>query len=211
MRENTYEYTKKITSIALAVITIIGISPVNPDNITRVSAEENKLSFTVAFYSGAMVSEENGLSEFFKQLGDKLDCNITWICPAVYDYDDYVKQTFTSGDMPDVMLLDNDYLEYYAYNGHLWDMKEAWDNSQTKNSGKLSDYAIKYIEYNGNAYTSDNESMYGFSLQRGQGIVTYIKASELRKAGYDPEVIKNANLTFDEYYEILKNIKRVIL
>ena len=199
---------KKITSIALTVTTIIGISPVNPDNITRVSAEENKLSFTVAFYSRAMVSEENGLSEFFKQLGDKLDCNITWICPDNADYDDYVKQTFTSGDMPDVMLLDNDYLEYYAYNGRLWDMKEAWDNSQTKNSGKLSDYAIKYIEYNGNAYTSDNESMYGFSPQRGQGIVTYIKASELRKAGYDPEVIKNANLTFDEYYEVLKNIKK---
>ena len=58
---------KKITSIALTVTAIIGISPVNPDNITRVRAEENKLSFTVAVYSRAMVSEENGLSEFFKQ------------------------------------------------------------------------------------------------------------------------------------------------
>lgn len=199
---------RKFASVALVVTTIMSISAVDFGNVTEVKADENKLSFTV-MCDGTVLSEDNGAAEFYNQLNEKLDCDITWIRPDHNDYYNYVEQAFTSGDMPDVVLLSKDYLDYYAYNGYLWNMSEAWNNSKTLNSDKLSDYAIKYIEANGSAYFSDGKKgMYGFTPQRGQGTVTYIKASELRKAGYDPEVIKNANLTFDEYYDILKKIKK---
>ena len=199
---------KKFISVALTMSMLISTSSSVFGNLTTVKADDNKLSFTVMCNRSRIVREENGAEEFYKQLNEKLDCNITWICPDYNNYD-CVKQALLSDDKPDVVLLDKDYLNYYAYNGYLWNMQEAWENSKTKNSGKISDYGIQYIENCGLAYSSDyKKGLYGFSPQRGEGTVTYIKTADLKKAGYDPEVIKKANLTFDEYYSILKNIKK---
>lgn len=181
--------------------------PLGYNNIDNVKAAENKLTFTV-MCDGTVVQETNGAEAFYKQLEEQLDCNIKWIRPEHSSYYDSVLQAFSSGDMPDVVLLSSEYLNYFASKGVLWDMTDAWNNSKTKNSGKLSASALNYTEENGTAYNKDNKKrMFGFSPQRGNGTSTYVKISSLKAIGYNPDEVKNANLTFDEYYDILKKIK----
>lgn len=178
--------------------------PLGYNNIDNVKAAENKLTFTV-MCDGTVVQETNGAEAFYKQLEEQLDCNIKWIRPEHSSYYDSVLQAFSSGDMSDVVLLSSEYLNYFASKGVLWDMTDAWNNSKTKNSGNLSASALNYTEENGTAYNKDNKKrMFGFSPQRGNGTSTYVKISSLKAIGYNPDEVKNANLTFDEYYDILK-------
>ena len=199
----------KIIKSGLAVISatamILGILPYRS---LETSAAEKKLTFTV-MCDGTLVREEDGAEDFYKQLEEKLDCNITWIRPDYFVYYDSVKAAFKRGNVPDVVLLNSQHLNEYANKGCLWDMTEAWNNSKTKNSGKLSDYAIEYIEENGKAYNTDNKvSMYGFAPQIGNGTITYIKSSYLKSIGVNPEDVKKHSYTYDEFYTgILKAIK----
>ena len=200
---------KRFASAALAATTFITTSSISFGSFNNVEAAENKLTFTV-MCDATVVTEENGAEAFYKQLEEELDCNINWTRPDHYSYYDSVKASLSSANMPDVVLLNSDYLNYYANKGILWDMTDAWNNSKTKNSGELSDYAIKYIEENGTAYNKDyKKRMFGFSPQRGNGCCTYVKSSYLKAIGYDPETVKNSDLTYEEYYDILSKIKKL--
>ena len=81
------------------------------------------------------------LTEFYKYYKELTGLDIEWIRPDHSSYADSVKNTFASGDLPDVVLLNSDYLANFASNGYLWDMTDAWEQSATKNSGRLTDMA----------------------------------------------------------------------
>lgn len=91
-------------------------------------------------------------------------------------YYDVMQQRMFSGDYPDVVILSSSYYTSFAYDGALWDMTEAWENSQTKNSGRfLGDTVFEGLKIDG--------KLYGFADARGGGAVTYIKKAWLDKLG----------------------------
>ncbi|MBP3428153.1 MAG: extracellular solute-binding protein, partial [Clostridia bacterium] len=97
-----------------------------------------------------------------------------------------LQQTIASGDWPDVMILSSTYYAAYANEGVLWDMTEAWENSKTKNSGRLSNEGvIEGLKLDG--------KLYGFADAIGGGCVTYVKKAWLDAVGMA------APTTWEEY------------
>ena len=95
-------------------------------------------------------------------------------------YYDVMGQTFASGpdNWPDVILMGGTYYTGYANEGALWDMTEAWENSELKASGRLNDESIiEGVKLNG--------ALYGFPVARGNGCITYVKKAWLDNVGMD--------------------------
>ena len=162
--------------------------------------------FTV-MVDGTVVKESNGAQEFYDYYESLTGLEIEWIRPEHGSYYDSVKNAFASDSIPDVVLLGSDYLANFASNGYLWDMTDAWANSATKNSGRLIDVAESVQAANIVAGPTGEKALYGFSPFRGNGCCTYIKSSALTAAGYDPSTVASKQMTFDEYYTMLKKIQ----
>ncbi len=120
-------------------------------------------------------------------------------------YDMY--SSSSSWTIPDVMLLGEYEYTLFAASGMLWNMTEAWENSKTKNSGRLIDDAQSIIS---SLYVNDdmgNKGLYGMPANRGNGCITYVKADWLERAGIDRSSVEGKTLTFEQYYNMLKNLK----
>ena len=112
--------------------------------------------------------------------------------------------------MPDVVLLSSDYYALYASNGFLWNMTDAWEHSETKNSGRListADNVLSALMVNGEDGT---KAMYGLSLYRGNGCCTYVKKAWLDKAGIDASKVKDVQMDFNTYYGYLKQMAQTM-
>ncbi len=107
-------------------------------------------------------------------------------------YYDVMGQTFASGpeNWPDVILMGGTYYTGYANEGALWDMTEAWENSELKASGRLNDEnIIEGVKLGG--------SLYGFPVTRGNGCITYVKKKWLDNVGM------TAPTNYEEYLAML--------
>lgn len=156
---------------------------------------------------GTVVTDANGGKEFYTYLNSLIGVETEWTRPDHNTYYDSVANIFNSGDVPDVVLLSSDYYALYAANGYLWDMTEAWENSETKNSGRLiatADNILNALLVNGE---DGEKAMYGFSPFRGNGCCTYVKAAWIKKAGMKVEDVKGKTMSFAEYYEFLGKLK----
>ena len=207
---------KKLTAVGLTLTSVMGLvacgatgsssSSSSSSSSVDWSSVEKPSKFSV-MVDGTVVKESNGAQQFYDYLEELTGLEIEWIRPEHSAYYDQVASTFASGDIPDVVLLSSDYLALYANNGYLWDMTDAWENSATKNSGRLITSAEK-IEAANVVLGPDGEyAMYGFSPFRGNGCCTYIKVSWLEAAGLSASDVENKTLTYDEYYSILKKMK----
>ena len=120
-----------------------------------------------------VVDQNNGRDAFearWEELHPGYDLEI--IQPDHSAYYDVMQQRMASGDWPDVLILSSTYYADYAAAGALWDMTEAWENSQTKNSGRFNgDSVIEGLKIDG--------KLYGFAPTRGNGCVTYVKKAWL--------------------------------
>lgn len=205
---------KKFAAVGLSLTSVMGLvacgssssSSSNSKETVDWASVEKPGKFTV-MVDGTVVKETNGASEFYKYYQELTGLDIEWIRPDHSSYTDTVKNTFASGDIPDVVLLSSDYLSNFASNGYLWDMTDAWEQSATKNSGRLSEVADAVMAANVLAGPDGTKALYGFSPTRGNGCCTYIKASALKAAGYDPDTVADQTMTFDEYYDMLKKIQ----
>ena len=105
-------------------------------------------------------------------------------------YYDVVGQTIASGDWPDVILLGSTYYAGYASEGVLWDMTEAWENSDMLASGAIPNpELIDGLKIDGR--------LYGITPARGNGCVTYIKKAWLDNVGL------GVPTNYDEYLKVL--------
>ena len=205
---------KKFAAVGLSLTSVMGLvacgSNSGKQDATKATVDwanvQKPEQFTV-MVDGTVVKETNGAQEFYKYLGDLTGLDIKWIRPEHSSYYDSVKNAFASGDIPDVVLLSSDYLANFAANGYLWDMTDAWNQSATKNSGRLIDQAEIIQSGNMVAGPDGEKALYGFSPARGNGCCTYIKSSALTAAGYNPEEVASKTLTYDEYYKMLKDMK----
>ena len=137
-------------------------------------------------------TKANGQAEWIAKFKELTGIEIEVTQPDHDAYYDVLGQTFASGveNWPDVVILSSSYYTGYAEEGALWDMTEAWNDSDMKNSGRISDTSP--IEGN-----MINGKLYGFSKERGNGCITYVKKKWLDNCNW--EVPTN----YEEYLNML--------
>lgn len=160
-----------------------------------------KISITC---DGTVCKEDDNAAEFYSQLETVLGIDLQFERPDHSGYSDYIGTLFGagSGTLPDVVLLSADKYATYASLGYLWDMTDAWENSEVKKSGRVSQMGLDLFEGSKVVGPDGEYALYGFSAVSGNGCVTYIKQSWLDAAG-----IKALPTTFDEYYDMLLKMK----
>lgn len=162
---------KKIVSLVLALALCLGM-------FTFASAEVEKPEKITIFIDGTVVTEPNGQAEFEAKWEELSGIELEIIQPDHDAYYDVLQQQIASGDWPDVLILSSTYYANYANEGVLWDMTEAWENSATKNSGRVKNLdVIEGLKIDG--------KLYGFADGFGNGCVTYIKKAWLDAVGMD--------------------------
>lgn len=209
---------KKLAAVGLTLTSVMSLAactnktPEGPANGSVAAKEVTQpKSFTV-MVDNTVVAETNGGKEFYAYLKTLLGdgtIDIKWIRPDHSGYYDAVGNAFNATDsMPDVVLLSADYYALYASSGYLWDMTDAWNASETKNSGRLIKTADNVLNALQVAGLDGQKRMYGFSPYRGNGCCTYVKKTWLEAAGHQASDIQGKTLTFDEYYKILKDMQQ---
>ena len=83
-------------------------------------------------FDNTVVTEANGGEAFYKYLIELTGLKLKFIRPDHNGYYDAVASAFASGSQPDVVILSSDYYALYASNGFLWNMTDAWENSDLK-------------------------------------------------------------------------------
>ena len=165
-----------LASSAAMVMASMGIAP-------AVMADEvEKPEKITVMFDGTVFTQENGQAEL-----TGIDLQI--IQPDHSQYYDVLGQTIAGGDWPDVVLLGSTYYASYAAEGVLWDMTEAYDNSELKE--RITDQSvIDGLKIDG--------SLYGISPARGNGCITYVKKAWLDNCGLEVPT------TYDEYLAMLE-------
>ena len=203
---------KKLTAVGLTLTSVMGLvacgsSPAGSDGGSSTNTEVTKPGKFTVMVDNTIVTETNGSQAFYDYLKELTGLDIEWVRPDHSGYYDAVSNAFNADDtMPDVVLLSSDYYALYASNGFLWNMTDAWNNSETKNSGRListAENVLGALMVNGEDGT---QAMYGFSPYRGNGTCTYIKKAWLDDAGIAVSDVQDKTLTFDQYYDVLKKL-----
>lgn len=152
---------------------------------------------------GTVVIEDDDAQAFYDQLSAATGIKLNFIRPDHSGYSDQVNNVFTTGtNLPDVVLLPYDAYATYASLGYLWNMTEAWNNSEVKNSGRLVASAEALFDANAVAGEDGEMGIYGFIPQQGNGCLTYIKQSWLDAAG-----VSKLPTTYAEYHDMLVKMK----
>lgn len=142
-------------------------------------AEENtveKPEEITIMVNGTFYTKANGQDEWLAKFEELTGIKLNIIQPDHSSYYDVLSQTLASGEWPDVVLLDSVYYSSYAAEGILWDMTEAWENSEVKTRLSESDQSTMdgmYLQ----------GKLYGITRGRGNGTVTYIKKKWLDNVG----------------------------
>lgn len=205
---------KKLTAVGLTLTSVMGLVACGSSdnggstaNGTSANKEVTKPEKFTIMCDSTVVTESNGAAAFYEQLKTATGLDFEWTRPDHSGYYDAVANAFNSDDtMPDVIILSSDYYALYASNGFLWDMTDAWNSSETKNSGRListAENVLSALMVNGEDGT---KAMYGFSPYRGNGCCTYIKKAWLESAGINVSDVEGKTLDFNTYYSYLKKM-----
>lgn len=162
---------KKLLSLVLALVLCASM-------FTFASADVEKPEKITIFVDGTIPTEPNGQAELIAKWEELTGIELEIIQPDHDAYYDVLQQQIASGEWPDVMILSSTYYSAYANEGVLWDMTEAWENSNTKNNGRFKGEAvIDALKING--------KLYGFADGFGNGCVTYVKKAWLDAVNMD--------------------------
>lgn len=142
------------------------------------------------------LDEETGLNEFQAVLSEKIGVQVNINKADHSGYADALARALAGGgNKLDVVLMSAQmYAQYAAFDGFLWDMTSAYENS--KFYSRLTKTAV-------NENNKINGKLLGLSPAIGNGCVTYLKQSWLDNLGVDVNSIK----TFDDYYNLLLRFK----
>ncbi len=153
-------------------------SSTSSDDKEEASNEIEKPEKITIMVDGTLVTKENGRDAFEARWEELTGIDLEIIQPDHDAYTDVLGQTFAGGDWPDVILLNSAYYAGYAAEGVLWDMTDAWENSELKASGRLKDEAlVEGLKMDG--------SLYGIAPSRGNGCITYVKEAWLENVGME--------------------------
>ena len=162
---------KKFTALVLALALCLCL-------VSFSASAEGTTKITI-LVDGTIPDQNNGRDAFearWEELHPGFDLEIWQPDHSAYYTD--MQQRMVSGNYPDVLILSSTYYADFAKNGVLWDMTEAWENSQTKNSGRFTgDSVFEGLKIDG--------KLYGFAPTRGNGCVTYVKKAWLDAVGME--------------------------
>lgn len=159
-------------------------------------------------WDGTVFKEGDNYAEaFYDALEKQLGIEIEWIRPDHSTYAEQVGIAFTDkSTLADVVILPSNYYASYAAQGNLWNMTDAWLNSDTYNSGRLIDVAQNIIDSWYVTGPDGEKGIYGFYPARGNGCVTYVNAALAEAAGYTQDTLPK---TWAEYQDFLLALKGV--
>ncbi len=199
--------TKRTISFLLTILILLcSVACKKQETTTSTTTEaiakviEKPKSITV-MWDNTMPTADNKGEIFAKELSKELGIEIRLITPNVASYYDVLESYFVSDTVPDVFVLSADKYAHYAKTGALWDMKEAWDNSELKMSGGLEEWAINIQENLVIEGNDHKEGMYGFSIRRYSRYATIVKTAWLEECNL--EAPKN----YEEYLNMCKAFK----
>ena len=141
---------------------------------------------------GTVMTKVNNREAFEQRWEELTGIELEIIQPDHDAYYDVLGQTFASGpeNWPDAIILSSTYYSGYAEEGALWDMTQAWENSELKASGRVTgEDVIENMKLNG--------VLYGFPVTRGNGCITYVKKAWLDNCGLE------APTNYEEYLKML--------
>lgn len=178
----------------------------NDPEVSVVPTDITKPDTIKVMWDGTIFKEgDNYAEEFYAALDEALGLHIEWVRPDHSTYAEQVGIAFTDkSTLADVVILPSNYYASYAAQGNLWDMTAAWENSETANSGRLNSVAPQIIEGWKVAGPDGNTGIYGMYPARGNGCVTYIKASSAIAAGYTEDTLPS---NWEEYKQFLLDVK----
>lgn len=152
-------------------------------------AKPEKITIMV---DGTVTTQQNKRDEFEKKWEELTGIDLEIIQPDHDAYYDVLGQTFASGveNWPDAIILSSSYYTGYAEEGALWDMTDAYENSELKSSPRFHGQEIEEnLKINGR--------LYGFAPTRGNGCITYVKKAWLDNVGME------APTNYEEYMAML--------
>lgn len=199
---------KKLAAVGMSTVSILNLAACGSSSASsEATSEITKPDEFTIMVDNTVLTETNGGQQFYDYLSELTGLTMKWIRPDHTGYYDAVANAFnTDTTMPDVVLLSSDYYALYASNGFLWNMTDAWEKSETKNSGRListADNVLSALMVKGEDGT---KGMYGFSPFRGNGCCTYVKKAWLDEAGIDVSKVSGVNMDFATYYGYLKQM-----
>ncbi len=158
-------------------------------------------------WDGTVFKEgDNYAEEFYQALDEALGLHIEWVRPDHSSYAEQVGIAFTDPNtLADVVIMPSNLYASYASQGSLWNMTDAWANSETANSGRLTEAAQQNIANWIVAGPDGTDGIYGMYPARGNGCVTYIKAVAAKAAGYETQ--DSLPKTWEEYQQFLLAMK----
>ncbi|HIX15906.1 MAG TPA: extracellular solute-binding protein [Candidatus Hungatella pullicola] len=162
------------------------------ENQTKDGEEIEKPEKITFMVDGTLVTKANGQEEWVERWEELMGIDLEIIQPDHTAYYDVLGQTMASGqdNWPDVMITTSQYYTNYAKEGVLWDMTEAWENSDVKKSGRVINDNVVNSLYIG-------DQLYGIPTGPGMGCITYIKKAWLDNVGLDVPT------NYEEYIEVL--------
>lgn len=171
------------------------------------SGEVTKPETIKVMWDGTIFKEgDNYAEDFYKALDEALGLHVEWIRPDHSTYAEQVGIAFTDeSTLADVIILPSNYYASYAAQGSLWNMTDAWNNSETANSGRLTDIAPTIIDQWKTAGPDGQEGIYGMYPARGNGTVTYVKAVAAEKAGYTEDTLPTDWAGFQQFLLDMKD------
>lgn len=154
-------------------------------------AEVVKPDTIKVMWDGTVFKEgDNYAEEFYGALDEALGLHVEWVRPDHSTYPEQVGIAFTdTANLADVIILPSNFYASYAAQGSLWNMTDAWNNSETANSGRLTDIADTIVSQWKVTGPDGQEGIYGMYPARGNGTVTYVKAVAAEAAGYTKDTL----------------------
>ena len=152
---------------------------------------EKREKITIMVSGDFQATQANGQEEWIARWEELTGIELEIIQPDHSSYYDVLGQTLASGpeNWPDIIYVGNSYYSGYAAEGVLWDMTDAWNNSELKKNPNTDASAIEGNMIDGH--------LYGLPLTSGGGCMTYIRKQWLDNCGLDVPT------NYEEYLEML--------
>ena len=204
---------KKLLSVALVAVTVCsmiftgcGSSAENTGNDTGKTDSDAQAGNTAGDVADDVEKPEkitimvdgtfqatlaDGQEEWVNKWEELTGIELEVIQPDHNAYYDVLGQTFASGpeNWPDVVILGSSYYSGYAGEGALWDMTDAWNNSELKKNPNTDVGVVEGNMLDGH--------LYGLALGGGGGCMTFLRKQWLDNCGLDIPT------TYEEYLEML--------
>ncbi len=186
---------KRFTAMGLAVIMVTGLAGCNKNEATFTleGGDPNDLPDTISVMADTIIEEQNGLQDICDEYERQTGIKMTVEKPDHAKYYEKVTLSFASEEPADIIEMGSTYYPQLADSGALWDMTEAWNNSDSNCKKIIDEDYVDALKING--------VLYGFPMAAGNGTITYVREDWMKEAGLSNP--KN----YDEFINMLRAFK----